>query len=88
MVVERLGAGGVGVITGGKEALGSPSIVGRLPIHPCPHTLTGQQIMMRAIAFFYHLSLSITFTVWTELLLDDFGGDFSKASDFLGCVRQ
>lgn len=44
--------------------------------------------MMRAIAFFYHLSLSITFTVWTELLLDDFGGDFSKASDFLGCVRQ
>lgn len=43
--------------------------------------------MMRLIAFFYHLSLSITFTVWTELLLDDFGNDFSQASDFLGCVR-
>lgn len=44
--------------------------------------------MMRLIAFFYHLSLSITFTVWTELLLDDFGNDFSKASDFLGCVGR
>ena len=43
--------------------------------------------MMRLIAFFYHLSLSITFTVWTELLLDDFGSDFARASDFLGCVR-
>jgi hypothetical protein len=43
-------------------------------------------MMMRAIAFFYHLSLSIHFTVWTELLLDDFNGDYSKASDFLGCV--
>ncbi len=43
---------------------------------------------MRAIAFFYHLSLSVHFTVWTELLLDNFDGDYSKASDFLGCVRR
>lgn len=49
-----------------------------------PPTNTRTQIMMRALAFFYHMSLSLLFTVWAELLLNDFNGDYGKASDFLG----
>lgn len=41
---------------------------------------------MRALGFFYHLSLAVLFTTFTELLLDDFGGNFAKTAAFLGCV--
>ena len=41
---------------------------------------------MRALGFFYHLSLAVLFTTFTELLLGDFGGDFSKTAAFLGWV--
>lgn len=41
---------------------------------------------MRALGFFYHLSLAVLFTTFTELLLGDFGGNFSKTAAFLGCV--
>lgn len=43
---------------------------------------------MRALGFFYHLSLAVLFTTFTELLLGDFGGNFSKTAAFLGCVRD
>jgi ABC-type Mn2+/Zn2+ transport system permease subunit len=40
--------------------------------------------MMRVIAFFYHLSLSILVATWTELLLEGFDNNYSKAAAYLG----
>lgn len=42
------------------------------------------QKLVRALGFFYHLSLAVLFTTFTELLLGDFGGNFSKTAAFLG----
>lgn len=51
---------------------------------PQNNTNNNQQKLVRALGFFYHLSLAVLFTTFTELLLGDFGGNFSKTAAFLG----
>jgi MFS transporter, DHA1 family, tetracycline resistance protein len=45
---------------------------------------TRAKVCIRAIAFFYHLSLSILFTTFTELLLKYFDNHYAKTAAFLG----
>lgn len=40
--------------------------------------------LLRALGFFYHLSLGVLFTTFTELLLNDFDNNFAKTAAFLG----
>eukprot|EP00624_Nannochloropsis_granulata_P004632 evm.model.NODE_33050_length_15999_cov_35.200325.1 len=39
---------------------------------------------LRALGFFYHLSLGVLFMTFTELLLDDFDNNYAKTAAFLG----
>jgi len=59
-----------------------PSLYSSFP--PSFPSFLTTQVMMRAIAFFYHLSLSILVATWTELLLEGFGNSYSKAVAYLG----
>lgn len=58
--------------------------VGQRQAHLDRPAHTAKQKLVRALGFFYHLSLAVLFTTFTELLLGDFGHDFSKTAAFLG----
>lgn len=40
--------------------------------------------LCRALGFFYHISFGVLFTTFTELLLNDFGNNYSQTAAFLG----
>lgn len=44
------------------------------------------QVIIRSIGFLYHLSITVLFTTFTELLLVFFKDDYGRAAKFLGCV--
>lgn len=46
------------------------------------------QSLIRGMAFLYHVSLSVLFSTFTELLLDAFEGSYTRVAAFLGYVRR